>query len=208
MSGGDSPSLRSRAWPVGRRRAAEARGGGVRGRPGPRRVAAARARSPARRENDKGSLPMGRKSLAVLLWALAVCGAVGGPERPGAATLFEAAGAGDLAGVQRHLQQGADVNARDDKLWTPLMFAAAGSHLDVVRHLVDKGADVNAKGKWGYTPLMWAALNGHLDVAACLLEHGADATVRDDRGATARMFATAGGHTNVVELLRRHGVAE
>ena len=153
-------------------------------------------------KNDKGRTGMKRKCLTALIWVLVACGAVGGQKRPAGATLFEAAEAGDLTGVQRHLQQGADVNARDDKLWTPLMFAASGSHLDVVRHLVDKGADVNAKGKWGYTPLMWAALNGHLEVAACLLEHGADVTVRDDRGATALMFATAGGHSNVVELLQ------
>ena len=85
-------------------------------------------------------------------------------------TIHEAAIHGDLADVKRHVQNGADVNARNKVGGTPLMTAATRGRLDVVKFLVDKGADVNARGNDGETPLTLATKQ---DVVEFLKQHGA-----------------------------------
>jgi ankyrin repeat protein len=53
---------------------------------------------------------------------------------------------GSPAEVQSAIEDGADVNARDNNGWTPLMFAAwNNSNADVVETLIKNGADVNAR---------------------------------------------------------------
>ncbi len=116
---------------------------------------------------------------------------------------------------QRHAEDlrvllglGADVNARDDKGATALMWACALGHTGVVKILLNQKADVHAKDEKGATALMWAAARGHTGVVKILLSHGADVNARDEDGATALMQAAARGHTGVVELLKDHGAQE
>ena len=50
---------------------------------------------------------------------------------------------------------GADVNATDSELWTPLHAAATCNHLDLVQYLIANGADllaVNSDGKQSHHP--------------------------------------------------------
>jgi len=60
-------------------------------------------------------------------------------------TLHEAAAKGDLEDVKRHLEKGADVNAKDNKGATPLRQVATINHKDMAELLIAKGADANAK---------------------------------------------------------------
>ena len=69
---------------------------------------------------------------------------------------FEAAEAGDLEGVWRRLDGGADVNAADEYGQTALMFAAEGRQEATVRFLLDRGADVHAENRRGWTALTFA----------------------------------------------------
>jgi ankyrin repeat protein len=43
------------------------------------------------------------------------------------------------------IQNGADVNAKDEDRWTALMRAAGNGHMDVVCFLIEHSADINAK---------------------------------------------------------------
>lgn len=51
------------------------------------------------------------------------------------------------------LQDGCDINARNDKQLTPLHLAMIGGHSRIVETLVGYGADVNAVDIRGNTPL-------------------------------------------------------
>ncbi len=57
--------------------------------------------------------------------------------------LLQAAARGSLAEIALLIQQGADLNARDDQGLTPLMVATHTNRPDVVRALLEAGADVN-----------------------------------------------------------------
>jgi ankyrin repeat protein len=97
--------------------------------------------------------------------------------------LHGAAWVGDLRGVTRLVEGGADVNWRDSIGETALFGAAASGHVEVVRYLLSAGADCNiAESTVGYTPLHWAASHGNLETIKILVEAGADPTVADLQG--------------------------
>ncbi|MFN4074229.1 MAG: ankyrin repeat domain-containing protein, partial [Thermus sp.] len=71
---------------------------------------------------------------------------------------------------------GSDVNARNEKGFTPLHDAArTNPDPEVISTLVELGADVNARGEKGITPLHLAAFHSsNPDIVLTLLELGAD----------------------------------
>jgi len=121
--------------------------------------------------------------------------------------LLKAAGEGDTAKVQAWLDKGANVNAKDKKGGTALMWAASRylPHPTIVQALLDKGADVNAKGKDGRTALMVAAMAGHPTTVQALLDKGANVNAKKNNGDTALALAGKKKHTKVVELLKLWG---
>ena len=81
-------------------------------------------------------------------------------------SLWEAARAGDTAGITAALGQGADVNAKSRYDVTPLIFAAGNGRLDAVKLLLARGADVNAQDTFYRARAADMAMaNGHIDVA-------------------------------------------
>ena len=71
------------------------------------------------------------------------------------------------------LQNGADVNAKNNNQYTPLHHAADKGHSKIAELLIQSGADVHAKSSYQSTPLHYAARNGYLEVVEVLLNHGA-----------------------------------
>lgn len=83
----------------------------------------------------------------------------------------------DVAGVSRALEQGADVNAKDEGNNTALNLASQAGHAEVIKRLLAAGADVENKDSGlGLTPLAYAAVHEHYEVAQLLLAHGARVT--------------------------------
>ena len=65
---------------------------------------------------------------------------------------------GDYNETNKLIEEGADVNAKDDEGWTALGFASSFGHTDVVELLIAKGADVNDTDNYGITALQEAVL--------------------------------------------------
>lgn len=63
-----------------------------------------------------------------------------------------------------------NVDCSDKENTTPLMFAAANSHLDCVEELLNLGADTVARRHTGATALFFAAQGGYLDIIQELLK--------------------------------------
>jgi len=91
-------------------------------------------------------------------------------------SLHQAIRAGDLAEVNRLINQGADVNmAQGEKAETPLHLAASNGHVEIVKALLAKGANVNVVDVDGNTALVSAiySQNGEETVKA-LIKGGVD----------------------------------
>jgi uncharacterized protein len=75
--------------------------------------------------------------------------------------------------VQELVDEGADVNLKDRRHNTALMYAAYNNHYDIAQQLLEHGADVNAQNGFDFSPLFFAIAKGHKDIVQLLLKHGA-----------------------------------
>lgn len=124
----------------------------------------------------------------------------------GVTPLMRAAGRGALDIVERLLAAGADVQATDERGYTPLFHACHDpeqdrGHPEVVQRLLDAGADKEAKIGFGVRPLMFAAGNGEAGVVEVLLRAGADPLARNEVGRTALMMVKDRDYVDVINLL-------
>ena len=79
---------------------------------------------------------------------------------------------GDVATVQRAIDQGVDVSAADADGRTALHFAAFDGHDEIVRKLLAQKANVNALDSSGRTALMYSASGPNAETVGLLLEAG------------------------------------
>ena len=76
------------------------------------------------------------------------------------------------AGALGVVEQGADVNAKDNDGMTVLHWAAMRNTVEVVQWLVEQGLDINATDSDGETPLDKAINAGSNKSVQWLREHG------------------------------------
>lgn len=109
---------------------------------------------------------------------------------------------GDSALVKSLLDEGADINAKDDGL-TLLMKAATEGYLKTAKLLIDKKADIDAKTNEGSTALMAASMAGYTKIVELLVNAGANIKAINNIGWTAEMYAKEKGYTNITQVLRQ-----
>ena len=118
--------------------------------------------------------------------------------------LMRAALNGNTERVKELLDQGVDINLKDDEGRTALIFAVINTHYETMKLLLEHGADVNVKSNRGGTALMAAALAGDLRMVQALLDKGADVHARlRETNESAVNLAESHGHAEIARLLRQ-----
>lgn len=111
------------------------------------------------------------------------------------------------------ISQGADVNAKDEYLNTPLIEAVflsiempnSSERYELTKLLVDHGADVNAPDKKGSTPVALAALTDNKEVVKYLVQKGAATNTKGEDDETAFTYAAWNGDKELVEYFVQLG---
>lgn len=120
--------------------------------------------------------------------------------------LFETARLGRIDMIDPLLKAGADVNAYDDRGFTPLILAAYNGQLATVEALINKGADACRPDRdQGNTAQMGVAFKGEDGIAARLLKAGCDVNARNKAGQTALMMASLFNRQAQVDMLLAAG---
>jgi ankyrin repeat protein len=125
-----------------------------------------------------------------------------GADVPG---IHRAACLGDLARVKSFLEQGTDVDVKDEMGWTPLYWAASMGQEEVGEFLVGKRAQIDIRTKGQRAPLHQVACSGAFRLAELLISKGADVEAQDKRKETPLHSAAANNHRQIAELLIEKG---
>lgn len=95
--------------------------------------------------------------------------------------------------VEYLIQNGAKIDAVDDKGNNALVNAVQYCHLDTIRLLINKGADVNFQNGEGVSALHLAAAGDKMDRVALLIESGADIHIKTKTNDTVLHYAARPG---------------
>lgn len=98
--------------------------------------------------------------------------------------LRNAANSDNLYTVMQLLEDGIDPCAADERLRSPLHFAACKGYTSIAQLLINHGADTNQRDVVGNSPLHLAACTGDVAMVTLLLRSGTDVNALDNSGRT------------------------
>jgi ankyrin repeat protein len=110
--------------------------------------------------------------------------------------------------MMRLLENGAEVDARDQNGRTPLHGAALSRSTAISYILLANLADLEPRDEEGSTPLHLAAARGRAAVVRGLLEAGADSDAKDGQGRTPPELAREAERSPVVKVFRGYLLAK
>ena len=118
----------------------------------------------------------------------------------------------NIENLQKTLDNGANINTRDDTGRTALSYAGADTfyhntgHNEIIEFLLENGADANIPDINGNTPLIWSITYSNLEFARILLENNANPNVPDNQlDETPLHIAVQIPFIDSVELLLKNG---
>lgn len=103
------------------------------------------------------------------------------------------------------IEEGAQLDSRNEYGYTPIHIAVQNGYLDLIRLFVNKGADVDLPNNIGSTPLHTAILNKSLEVVKLLLECNADINGLNMDCLTPLYMATRKDIPDIVFVLLKSG---
>ncbi len=146
----------------------------------------------------------------VVLFLLVVMSSLNGMTRVAYDKLFDSITEGRIDECLSYLDQGIDVNMRNDRdgghYYTLLHVAASEGHIKICRALLDCKASVNYKSKLHETPLHRAAKAGHEEICTLLIDNEADVFAETQDGETILHSAAKGGLVKLCKQLLERGV--
>lgn len=95
----------------------------------------------------------------------------------------------------------ADIEAKDEGGWTPLLHACRNNQEDAVNHLLEVQASLKARSVDGKTAVMLAAMDGAHNLVHILVTKKAQIDKKDERGWSVLFFACEDGNHDLVKLL-------
>ena len=112
------------------------------------------------------------------------------------------------AGVSNHpdileafLDQGMNVDIKDRRGFTALIYASDNGYLESIRLLLQHNANSDVQSKLGLTALMYASRRSHKEIVQLLLDHNAEKDLKNRNGQTALELAKT---QEIKEMIQNH----
>jgi ankyrin repeat protein len=122
--------------------------------------------------------------------------------------LLEAVRQGDQGAIEKALEHGATVHAKDDLQRSTVLLAVLDAEdLELVKWLHVKGAALDEPDVGGRSPLSYAAAAGHLAMVSYLVKNGAEVDRRDMQQRTPLFHAALNDRETVIGYLLDNGAA-
>lgn len=112
---------------------------------------------------------------------------------------------GDVQGIKKAVNEGANINIQDVEGFTPLNRSAKLSYYHLVYYFVELGADVTIPNYENITPLHYGVEYNNIKIVKLLLENGADIDARDKITEAPLHWAGWTGNYEAAKLLLKYG---
>ena len=119
--------------------------------------------------------------------------------------ILDAVQSGDIATVNKFLDEGVPVDLTDEEGWSLLHHAAALGQVEVINLLREKGCRVDLIDNEDRTPLHYAASNGDIETIRLLIEMGNNVNSVDNEGNTPLKWSVMCEQNAAIEELTKHG---
>ena len=86
--------------------------------------------------------------------------------------------------IELLIKSGSNINAQNNSIMTPLMFASIDGEADCMKLLLDMDANINIQNLWGATALYIAVQSRNIKSVKLLLEAGSDINIKTYAGKT------------------------
>lgn len=124
------------------------------------------------------------------------------------AELIDAVKKNQLKKVKSLINQGMDVNTRNEGNQALLHIALDHNNIDLAKFLVDHSADCNLPDKDSHAPLYYAVISKRLDMVKYLVERGnADINISNNNGQALLHFAVLAGDYSILEYLMQKNIS-
>jgi ankyrin repeat protein len=142
---------------------------------------------------------------STMLMLIIVSNTIGQSVSDNNAKFLKAVTEGNIKLVQKFLEDGIDVDTRNEGNRTALVIAAGRGNLEMTRLLIKSNADVNAIVSEGGA-LVWASYAGSVEVVELLLDKGANVKARGTVNRTSLHHAAMSGNNEVIKKLLEAGI--
>ncbi len=120
--------------------------------------------------------------------------------------LFSAVISGGLDAVKKLVDGGANIDAKAEGGWTPLMVATEKGHAEIAFFLLEKGANPNVVAEMRHsTPLLIASRYKRFNIATALIQKGADVNALETDGTSSLLWAAENGDIETARMLISSG---
>lgn len=109
--------------------------------------------------------------------------------------------------IKEYVKHGGSLNIKNEKGYTPLIFAAYYGHREMVKLLLKSGANPCEKDHKGNTALMGAIFKGNLSISYDLMKSDCDVDTKNKSDQTALMYASLFGRKELVRKLINKGAS-
>ncbi len=111
----------------------------------------------------------------------------------------------DIEFIKLIIENGADINADDEKGNTPLMFACLMQKKAIVKLLINNKVEINSQAYYGDTALKLSCQDNNQDIVELLIRNGANVNIVNYSQESALMTAVNNEQFSIVKLLINSG---